>query len=71
MSNKQKTSSNLLGLALIEALDLPKNVTKLSICMEAGKPTTIEATYFPEAEQVQKAGEAVQMLAGRLELREI
>lgn len=55
-----------LARALIKALGLPQNVTKLTLTMAAGKPVLVECQVMPEIESGGIAD--VGALAGRFEL---
>lgn len=46
MDKSPATASVELGSALVKALSLPENVTKLVLTMEGGKAPVVECTYF-------------------------
>jgi len=60
-------ATKTLGNALIEALGLPQNVTRMTITLDAGKPPVVECEYVP----VEVDGSPVSALKGRFELVEI
>lgn len=57
-------ATKTLGNALIEALGLPHNVTRLTITLDAGKPPVVECEYLP----AEVEGMPISAVKGRFKL---